>query len=101
QQLLFDGGRGGTGALPEGSTGRGPVAVAQEVQAEGAEFGPYVHLGHGVRIGRGAYVENSVLMDGARVGAGARLRGVILGPGSAVADGVAVDDQVIGSPGPK
>jgi mannose-1-phosphate guanylyltransferase len=101
QQLLFDGGRGGPGSLPEGATGRGPVAVAPGVEAEGAEFGPYVHLGRGVRVGRGAHIENSVLMDGARVGAGVRLRGVILGPGTEVAEGVSVEDQVIGAPGPK
>jgi mannose-1-phosphate guanylyltransferase len=101
QQLLFDGRRGGPGTLPTGATGKGPVFVSREVLAEGAEFGPYVHLGRGAMVGRGAHVENSVLMDEARVGAGARLRGVILGPGCEIPAGAVVEDQVIGPPAPK
>ncbi|MBM4255379.1 MAG: glucose-1-phosphate adenylyltransferase [Deltaproteobacteria bacterium] len=35
-------------------------------------------LGHGVRIGKGAEIENSVIMDYAEIGAGVKLKGVIV-----------------------
>jgi mannose-1-phosphate guanylyltransferase len=100
QRLLFDEDRGGPGTLPSGATGKGPVASGVEVRAEGARFGPYVHLGRGAQVGPDALVENSVLMDGARVGRGATVRGVVLGPDCEVAAGTTVENRVIGPPGP-
>jgi mannose-1-phosphate guanylyltransferase len=95
QRLLFDGGRGGTGALPSGATGQGPVSVGPHVTAQGATFGPYVTLGGGVHVGRGAHVENSVLMDGARIEDGASVQGSVLGPGTVVAAGHRVVNAVL------
>lgn len=97
QRLLFDGGRGGPGHLPPGAVGRGPVAVGPHVTAQGASFGPYVTLGAGVHIGRGAHVENSVLMDGARVEDGAAVAGSVLGPGTVVPSGERVVNAVLGA----
>lgn len=84
QHLLFDAGRGGTGALPAGSSGTGPVAAASTARAEGARFGGYVHLSEGVEVGRGSLIADSILMEGAVVGDGAHVQGSILGPGTRV-----------------
>ncbi len=99
QQLLFDAGRGGHGALPAGALGKGPVAVGPGVSARGATFGPYVTLGAGVVVEPGAHVENSVVMDGSVVGREASVTGSILGPGSRVAAGHRLSRQVIGEKG--
>lgn len=99
QRLLFDGGRGGQAGLPKGAQGRGPIALGREVEASGASFGPYVTLGDRVRIGAGAHVENSVLMEGAEVGPNATVRHSILGPGVRVGAGQAADTVVL-SAGP-
>ena len=100
QRLLFDGGRGGPGNLPEGARGRGPVAVGPECVVRDASIGPYVHLGRGVHLGPGAHVEDSILMDGVEVGAGARLVGAVVGPGLRIADGARVEREVRGLPPP-
>jgi mannose-1-phosphate guanylyltransferase len=97
QRLLFDGGRGGSGALPPGTSGHGPVSVGAEVTARGATFGPYVTLGAGVRLSEGAHVENSILMDGVRIGRGASVRSSVLGPGVTIEDGQSVADAVLGA----
>ncbi|MCI4368895.1 MAG: NDP-sugar synthase [Thermoplasmata archaeon] len=94
QRLLFDAKRGGTTELPEGASGRGPLAFGAGVSARGATFGPYVHLDPGVRIGRGAHVENSILMQGVDVGPGAIVSGSLLGPGVKIAAGSRVQDAV-------
>ncbi|HXQ94450.1 MAG TPA: NDP-sugar synthase [Thermoplasmata archaeon] len=97
QQLLFDGGRGGPGALPAGAHGRGPVAVGKDVEARGARFGPYVTLSDGVVVEPGAHVENSVLMDGVVIGANATVVGALLGPKVRVAAGHRVERSVVGA----
>lgn len=84
QRLLFDAGRGAHLGLPRGASGTGPVAVMDGATAEGATLGGYVTLGPSVRVGRGARVENAVLLDGAVVEPGARVSGSILGPGARV-----------------
>lgn len=94
QRLLFDDGRGVGGGLPDGATGRGPVATMDGVAAAGGRFGPYVTLGAGAFVGRGAYVEDSVLMDGVRVGEDARVVGCLLGPGVEVPAGARWDREV-------
>lgn len=100
QALLFDGGRGPPAALPDGALGSGPVAFDASVRAAGATFGRYVTLGAGVRVGRGARVENSVVLDGAEIGSGAVVAGSILGPGVRVADGQRVERAVLGNAAP-
>ncbi|HEV8049563.1 MAG TPA: NDP-sugar synthase [Thermoplasmata archaeon] len=97
QRLLFEGGRGGPGALPTGALGHGPVAVGNDVEARGATFGPYVTLGRGVVVEPGAHVENSVIMDGAVIGRDASVVGALLGPKVRVAAGRRVDRVVVGA----
>ncbi|MCI4337209.1 MAG: NDP-sugar synthase [Thermoplasmata archaeon] len=99
QQLLFDGGRGGSGALPVGATGRGPVATGTGVSARGATFGPYVTLGAGVTVEAGAHIENSVVMDGAIIGAGAHVAGSIVGPSARIAAGQRLDQAIVAEEG--
>lgn len=58
-----------------------PVSVAAGCDIEaGATIGGRSALGRGCRIGEGAVVEGSILLDGAEVEAGAVVRGSILGP---------------------
>jgi mannose-1-phosphate guanylyltransferase len=96
QRLLFADHRGGTGAVPHGAFGSGPVAVMDGATARGATFGPNVTLGPRAEVGVGAHVENSILMDRVRVGAEASVLGSILGPGVTVAPGHRVVGQVLG-----
>ena len=96
QRFLFDAGRGAGTRLPRGSSGRGPVAAADDADAAGASFGGYVTLGAGVRVAAGAHVEDSVVMDGASVGEGATVVGAIVGPGGSVAAHRTVRGEVVG-----
>ena len=58
-----------------------PVSVAAGCEIEaGATIGGRSALGRECRIGEGAVVEGSILLDGAEVEAGAVVRGSILGP---------------------
>ena len=97
QRLLFDGGRGGPGGVPEGASGIGPVAWSPSARAAGARFGPYVHLGGHVLVERGAQVEDSVLMDGVTVGRNAVVAHSVLGPNVSVAPGEHVENLVLGT----
>jgi mannose-1-phosphate guanylyltransferase len=97
QRLLFDGGRGGPGKIPQGSHGKGPVAAGANVSARGATFGPYVTLGEGVTIEAGAHVENAVVMEGATIGAGAKVVASLVGPRAKVAAGHSVQGVVVGA----
>ena len=96
QRLLFDDGRGGKGALPGGTFGKGPVALMDGARAKGASFGPYVTLGPGVSVEAGAHVENSILMEGASVEKDATVSGSVLGPKVRVRSGHRVAGQVLG-----
>lgn len=97
QRLLFDAGRGGAGTLPAHARGKGPVTVGRGAEVKDATFGPYVTIGAEVRLGSGATVENSILMDGTTVGTGATIRGSVIGPGVAIAAGEQVVDAVRGT----
>ncbi len=99
QRLLFDDHRAERPGLPAGALGSSLVAAGDGVEARGASFGPYVTLGAGAAVGRGAHVENSIVMDGARVEDGAAVRGSLLGPRSIVRSGHRVVGQVIGAGG--
>jgi len=96
QRLLFDDGRGGKGALPGGTFGKGPVALMAGAKATGASFGPYVTLGPGVVVEAGAHVENSILMDGGHVERDATVSGSVLGPKVRVRSGHRVVGQILG-----
>jgi mannose-1-phosphate guanylyltransferase len=62
-----------------------PVSVAADcVLKNGATVGGRSSLGRGCRIGEGAVVEGSILLDGAEVEADAVVRGSIIGPGARV-----------------
>ena len=96
QRLLFDDGRGGKGALPSGTFGKGPVALMAGAKATGASFGPYVTLGPGVVVEAGAHVENSILMDGVHVERDATVSGSILAPKVQVRSGHRIVGQILG-----
>jgi mannose-1-phosphate guanylyltransferase len=69
------------------------VASGAEV-AEDATIGPRAVLGSGCRVGAGAEVRDSVLLDGCTVGANAQVLGSILAPGAEVAAGAVVEGAV-------
>jgi mannose-1-phosphate guanylyltransferase len=95
QRLLFDGGRGGSGTIPAGALGTGPVAVAATANVRGATFGPYVTVSDGATVEPGAHIENSVVLDGATIGARARVVASIVGPGAKVPPGRTVQGEVL------
>ncbi|MDE1820023.1 MAG: NDP-sugar synthase [Euryarchaeota archaeon] len=103
QRLLFDHPRTGRFApkshLP-GARVVPPVASGRDSEAQGATVGRYVTLGDRVRIGPGATVEDSILMDGAEVGQGATVRRCVLGPGYHVAPRSDLADQCLANEGP-
>jgi len=96
QRLLFDDGRGGKGALPGGSFGKGPVALMTGARASGASFGPYVTVGPGAVVEAGAHVENAILMEGVHVERDATVSGSVLGPKVHVHSGHRVAGQILG-----
>jgi len=96
QRLLFDDGRGGKGALPSGTFGKGPVALMAGACANGASFGPYVTVGPGAVVDAGAHVENSILMEGVHVEKDASVRDSVLGPKVRVRSGHSLVGQVLG-----
>ncbi len=62
----------------------------------GAKIGPRVVLGRNCRVGGGAEVRESVLLDGCVVAEGARVLGSILSPEVEVGAGAALDGAVVG-----
>ncbi len=72
------------------------VAVGAEV-GEGATIGPRVVLGRDCRIGPGATVRDSVLLEGCTVGEGALVRDSILSAGAGVAAGATLEGAVVGA----
>lgn len=62
-----------------------PLSVGPDCIFEGgATIGGRTSLGRGCRVGRGATVEGSVVLDGAEIEAGAVVRGSIIGPAARV-----------------
>jgi mannose-1-phosphate guanylyltransferase len=79
----------------------GPVVLGEDCEiAAGAIVGGSVALGRGVRVGAGARLERSVLLDGVTVGERTRISGAIIsagvsiGPNCHIDDGVMVGDRV-------
>ncbi len=99
QQLLFDAGRWGKGTVPSGTFGTGPVALMPGATVRGASFGKYVTVGANAVVEAGAYVENSVLMEGVQVDRDATVVGSILGPKARVHPGHRVTGQVLAEHG--
>jgi mannose-1-phosphate guanylyltransferase len=64
--------------------------------AAGVELGPHAVLGRGCRVGAGARVRDSVLLDGCVIGAGARISDSILAAGAEVGAGATLDRAVLG-----
>jgi mannose-1-phosphate guanylyltransferase len=68
-----------------------PVSVAPECEiGHGATIGGRSALARGCRVGEGAVVEGSILLDGAEVEAGTLVRGSIIGKGARVGQGAIV-----------
>lgn len=64
---------------------------------EGAAIGPRAVVSRGCRVGAGAEVRDSVLLDGCEVGAGAKVADSVLGVGAAVAPGAELARTIVGS----
>jgi mannose-1-phosphate guanylyltransferase len=71
------------------------IAADAEIAAD-ARLGSRVVLSAGCRIGAGADLSESVLLDGCTVGGGARVEGSILAPGAEVAPGAQLRGAVVG-----
>jgi mannose-1-phosphate guanylyltransferase len=74
-----------------------PVMVGEgcEISSEAELRAPYV-IGRGGKVGAGALIERSVLLDGCTVGDGARLVNSILSEGVKVEAGAELDGAVVG-----
>jgi mannose-1-phosphate guanylyltransferase len=75
-------------------TAPGVLVSADAEVADGATVGPRAVLAPGCRVGAGAEVRDSVLLDGCEVGEGARVAGSILSPGATVPAGAEVEGAV-------
>jgi mannose-1-phosphate guanylyltransferase len=75
-------------------TAPGVLVAADAEVAEEATIGPRAVLSPGSRVGRGAEVRESVLLDGCEVGEDARVSGSVLSPGARVPAGAEVDGAV-------
>jgi mannose-1-phosphate guanylyltransferase len=68
-----------------------PLSVAEGCELDTlATIGGRSALGRGCRVGRGAVVEGSIMLDGAQVEAGAVVRGSIIGRDARVGEGAIV-----------
>jgi mannose-1-phosphate guanylyltransferase len=85
--------------LPEGGVaGRiaAPVVISDGCGiAPTASIGGRVVLGHGVQIGAGVTVEDSVLLDGVTVGARTHIRGAIIGPDVVIGERCTIDGHAM------
>jgi mannose-1-phosphate guanylyltransferase len=69
------------------------IAAAAEIAAD-ATVGPRAVVAPGCRVGAGAELTESVLLDGSEVGEGARVAGSVLAPGARVPAGAEVEGVV-------
>jgi mannose-1-phosphate guanylyltransferase len=72
------------------------VGAGTEV-ATSATLGPRVVLGRGCRVGSGAQIHDSVVLDGCEIGEGAWISGSILSAGVEVEPGAKLNDAVVGA----
>jgi NDP-sugar pyrophosphorylase family protein len=82
-------------SLPDGTVVAAPTLLSHAAVEPGAILGPLTSIGPDCRIGAGARVERSVLIEGATVGKNAIVRGSIVGPNTPVADGAECVAQVL------
>jgi mannose-1-phosphate guanylyltransferase len=71
------------------------VGAGAEVDSS-ARVGPRAVVSAGCRIGAGAEVRGSVLLDGCTIGAGAKVTDSVLGAGVTVAAGAELDGAIVG-----
>jgi mannose-1-phosphate guanylyltransferase len=83
------------GCRVEGRVVAPAVVGASSSIAEHAIVGGRTVLGRGVRIGEGAHVESSVVLDGAVIGPRATVRGSIVGPGVRIGERCTLDGGVM------
>ena len=78
------------------ATVRAPVVIGDgcEIHPD-AVLGPRAVLGRGVRVGAGAQIEGSVVLDGAQVGAGARISSSIVAADAHIGDGCQLLGEVV------
>jgi mannose-1-phosphate guanylyltransferase len=75
---------------------RGPVVIGEGCElAPDATIGARAVLGRGVRVGAGAVIEDSVVLDGARIGAGSVISSSIVCADAHVGDGCHLRDEVV------
>jgi len=77
-------------------TSPGLLTAADAELAGAAKVGPRAVIGPGCRIGVGAEVRESVLLEGCLIGEGARISNSILAAGVEVAPGVVLEGAVVG-----
>jgi mannose-1-phosphate guanylyltransferase len=78
-------------------TAPGMFLAPSAAVADGARIGPRTVLAPGCRVGAGAEIHGSVLLEDCTVGEGATVSGSILAPGVSVEPGVALEGAVIGA----
>jgi mannose-1-phosphate guanylyltransferase len=88
------------GVLRHGGTGsgivHGPALVGSECELhESAHVGARSVLGSGVKVGAGAHIDNSVVLDGTTIGAGTRITGSIVGPGVTIGEHCRIEGRVV------
>jgi mannose-1-phosphate guanylyltransferase len=90
------GGVSGPGAAQPPGTLVPPVFVgAGAVVEEGARVGPYVVLGDGCRVARGAVIRESLLWDGVVVGADARIEHAIVASRTHIGKNAAIGARTV------
>ena len=74
----------------------GPALVGSECELhESAHVGARSVLGPGVKVGAGAHIDSSVVLDGTTVGAGTRITGSIVGPGVTIGEHCRIEGRVV------
>ena len=88
------------GVLRHGGNGagvvHGPALVGSECELhDQAHVGARTVLGSGVKVGSGAHIDNSVVLDGTTVGAGTRISGSIVGPEVTIGEHCRIEGRVM------
>jgi len=88
------------GVLRRGGKGAG-VVHGPALLGEGCELADTSHvgartvLGREVRVGSGAHIDNSVVLDGSKIGAGTRVTGSIVGPHVTIGERCRIEGRVV------
>jgi mannose-1-phosphate guanylyltransferase len=81
--------------LPAGRRGAAPLWIAAGALVEAGATVRRSSVEAGCRVGKGAWIEDSVLLTGSQVEAGSVVRRSILGPGTVLPAGSEILDQVV------